>query len=972
MNFQKKALALVLAVLMILSSVSALAFAVPKAVNPVQSNKNAAAYINRVDTTLNTIYGSFKNDNTATEAQKKAAYKNLIYSGGVVDGDATNSLTGTLKRYTYPYDEVGHVYANFYHDKDAVLVVDGRETPTLAVLAEIKNEFLKATTHFKVHRIIVRNADKMGMNVDPYWDGVVRGEDHENASYNYYMPVYNPDKDITMSGRPGVTTEWEMSYNGSNLLRYFSNRFTFTGSFADGVYSKTLDPQYNVAAKVNLGEGVGESGSSTNKITVINYKPIIDAVARAKDLATNKLLLYPAHYTVESVNAFKAAVELLDAANPKNFFDNTKRIKDVEGYEAAADTAMKAWNEWDTNPELGGLKEVSLPDKAQVIDETIVLDYALNIAERNVMADVASANNAIEGLSNFRYVGYSANPAEAIDTNVTLSAMPANFIAIETARKYNANMNNGTCTFDAAGNVKFDVDTSKLTFDKTDALYLCLAYGDTECNTYYKVEKVTFVPANSIYVEDDANAFTYGGNITWENSNSAVTESAAKLVGSGEVYGHSEAYANCNTYSAGAAHVATLTQGKNATVKFSFKGTGFDVISVASSDTGAFIIDVKGTDSNVTKQYMMNTFSGWKYVDGQWIQDDTNANVLYQIPAIKITDLPYGNYDVTIKAVYSKAHDGNRDGSYKFIFDGVRIYNPINEDLNSEVKDIYNKDNEANAVYTEFNTILASVGSTKTNGVTITDADGKLIDDEAINMVNKVSPNHELYIAPGHILSFKLNTKATPASVQVGAKLVGGTGTYVTIDGKTRIQTATAMYYKLEESNGVYTIINNGDAVLSLTNIKCTFSEPVAANAVALVADAETPRIAYAVAKAPLADLSVKAQAPVVNDKTVTIKATTSLDVEALNVTDENGNVVDAKAEYTVNGNVKNWTVTIVEAEAGTYSYTISGEYAYGHTNNSAAAKVTVTIEEAEVPAPQPTFTQKVVNFLKKIFGIKF
>ena len=69
--------------------------------------------------------------------------------------------------------------------------------------------------------------------------------------------------------------------------------------------------------------------------------------------------------------------------------------------------------------------------------------------------------------------------------------------------------------------------------------------------------------------------------------------------------------------------------------------------------------------------------SHWKpYEKNQSEADNFNTN-FYQIPIMKITGLPYGTYTVTLQPTYSSAYDRQGDESYDFIFDGVRIHNPV-------------------------------------------------------------------------------------------------------------------------------------------------------------------------------------------------------------------------------------------------------------------------------------------------------
>ncbi|MDR0889425.1 MAG: InlB B-repeat-containing protein, partial [Oscillospiraceae bacterium] len=79
-----------------------------------------------------------------------------------------------------------------------------------------------------------------------------------------------------------------------------------------------------------------------------------------------------------------------------------------------------------------------------------------------------------------------------------------------------------------------------------------------------------------------------------------------------------------------------------------------------------------------------------------WYLSDSDA-ALYQIPIIKITDLPAGSYNVTITAIYSPFYDHASNGQYDFVFDAVRIYDPCGAD--TDAQNAYKEDGEYQANY---------------------------------------------------------------------------------------------------------------------------------------------------------------------------------------------------------------------------------------------------------------------------------
>ena len=98
----------------------------------------------------------------------------------------------------------------------------------------------------------------------------------------------------------------------------------------------------------------------------------------------------------------------------------------------------------------------------------------------------------------------------------------------------------------------------------------------------------------------------------------------------------------------------------------------YDCYSIA--DAEAFFADYEDDAGNyIIKAHQ----SHWKPYEKESATADTYNTNFYQIPIMKITDLPYGTYTVTLTPMYSSAYDRAGDGSYDFIFDGVRIHNPV-------------------------------------------------------------------------------------------------------------------------------------------------------------------------------------------------------------------------------------------------------------------------------------------------------
>ena len=366
---------------------------------------------------------------------------------------------------------------------------------------------------------------------------------------------------------------------------------------------------------------------------------------------------------------------------------------------------------------------------------------------------------------------------------------------------------------------------------------------------------LTIIPASNVYYEDSLAAFTNGKgaaeNAKWstvDNDDKAPTEQtnvyqALEELGKGErnVYGYDEQYNNSSKLSMGTAHKVTVTADMLAkwddttsawpTAQFTFKGTGFDIISLTDNTSGAIVVDVYNgnstDDQNLKDSYLVNNYYGYKQDEnGNWVvAAEKDKNALYQIPVMKVTGLDYGEYTAVIRVFYNSFFDKNyseenNNNQYSFWLDAVRIYDPMDEYAG------YTQDNEGYPQYIKLRDELAKTAETNKGVVFIDGAANASIADYA-----NFGPNNEVYLANGQAITFKLTGDTGKiASVQIGAKAPNGnttmtvTGTNDTVLATEALSTATEMYYQIANAGGQFTITNT-TGILSLTNLKITFKE---------------------------------------------------------------------------------------------------------------------------------------------------
>lgn len=378
-------------------------------------------------------------------------------------------------------------------------------------------------------------------------------------------------------------------------------------------------------------------------------------------------------------------------------------------------------------------------------------------------------------------------------------------------------------------------------FKMLDALTpIPVYFKDTKGNVLMR--SVNVIPASNVYYEDSFVTFnpgSYGDNnpISWTTvkSGAAEKEATQKLseLGSRDIYGFDKAYEGSTEFSMGSAQKVTVTSDMaNATAwptaTFTFKGTGFDIISLTNNQSGTIFVDVVRTsDNQKVKGYIVDNYYGYKQENGTWVVDPNSKDTLYQIPVIKASGLDYNEYTVTVKVVYGAAADHTGKGYYSFWFDAFRVYNPMG--LENNYIEEYVKDNEGYPQYIKLRDQLLNNSASATKMLFIDGAANASVAD-----YKNFGPNNEVYLAAGQAISFTINGESVK-SIQIGAKAPNGVAV-LNVNGaeiKT-LDTATEMYYDITEqaTNGSYkfTITNNGNNILSLTNIKITFGSNATAS----------------------------------------------------------------------------------------------------------------------------------------------
>lgn len=467
--------------------------------------------------------------------------------------------------------------------------------------------------------------------------------------------------------------------------------------------------------------------------------------------------------------------------------------------------------------------------------DTIVLDYGkpvtFNVLDNDGLKDI-TLNGVVE----------QEGTVLGVNLNSGVSTTPNNKFTNEATDDYGKLVKKS-----AKGDVTY---TLSKYMDGIDKFYYEVTGKTTgqdgKEEDFYKYSSISVIPATSVYYEDNfssgttnedktTNGIVYNGKAWTEatNGTTAGKEEQDAEQGKNTTYGQDSSYANDTKFSYGSAHVVTAEKGAPASAKFTFKGTGFEIIGRTDNNTGMMTVKVYDLKTNtLVKNIPCNTV--YEEKDG----------VLYQIPVISVDGLSYGQYKVIITVTGTTDQDGINHSSTVYI-DGVRIFNPIDPNGTdadaTEANNKYKEDNEANQVVYEIRNLLLDnnslTGGTDANGVVYIDSKGNITEP---NTYKDLGPNNEVYLKKGNSIGFKLRS-SQPAAIKIGLKTPDGKAGKVTVgsskdsSGKPiEINTATSMYYDVtnkivfDDNNEAYVVIKNAgdtDAIVSLTKIKFTFEE---------------------------------------------------------------------------------------------------------------------------------------------------
>lgn len=420
---------------------------------------------------------------------------------------------------------------------------------------------------------------------------------------------------------------------------------------------------------------------------------------------------------------------------------------------------------------------------------------------------------------------------------------------------------------------KYVLYTLDKPLDKNITIPLYVKFNQRGDNDKPQLFTANIIPATNVYYEDSFAKFNHGAGAaasamwtpvydpgTDANTNANTTQ-ALEALGQTDhnPYGYDPAYQNSTMFSMGSAQKVTVTSDMVTnwtdtstwpTAQFTFKGTGFDIISLTDNTSGAIFVDVYNVKtSNKEKSVFVDNYYGYTYNSetNTWDATPEKANALYQIPVIALRNLPYAEYNVVIKVAYSEYfdHTAEPQGSYSFWLDAVRVYDPAGTDLDNE----YVKDKEGFPQYIKLRDAVANKDAALDGKKALFIDGGNTAD---IATYANIGPNNEVYLANGQAITFKLNVgNANIETIQIGAKAPMSEGTAkLNVNNaevvENGLSTATEMYYNIKDkmgANNTFTISNTGSGILSLTNLKITFNAKGSVSLGAMNAEEQTASV---------------------------------------------------------------------------------------------------------------------------------
>lgn len=653
--------------------------------------------------------------------------------------------------------------------------------------------------------------------------GMIKGE--ETANYEVYMITLTPTSDnASTTLRSTCSSNSSISYDGTEKVVWVDN-------------------------EDNLGAFKDESLHYTSISGDIKYSVGGEPIVPGLEIYNQHGVLVT-YYVREKVTADSLHVHYIDTTgNTSNeFYSYPINVHKSTTF----DKNIGLDDPWKGDLKNGSVTNIA--DKQQTVSADLSTMPAIGASYKYSKYKCDRVKRSDDGKDVYLYYTFNNKVSYVVDFGLPLNIQLSDL----NASLKNANVESATVEGAKYGTAtyadKVVTYTPTKAINAIDTLSVIVAgritYTDDNGEQVTRNDKVSYmvdiIPATSVYYEDSFASFTGGTDkasaAQWSivgNDDSNTTDKSADVnqalsaLGDKNIYGHDTAYETSTKLSMGSAHKVTVNadmvkgwtdSSAWPSATFTFNGTGFDVISLTDNKSGAIFVDVyagKEATGTPVKQLTVNNYYGYKQQDGngKWVVDADSSNALYQIPVMKVSGLDYSEYTAVIRVAYSKFFDTANKNQYSFWLDAIRVYDPMGKD-----KEAYTQDNEGYPQYIKLRDQLAKENGPVTTNNNLLFIDGA--DKAAIATYANYGPNNEVYLAKDQAIAFKVPKDTNIASIQIGAKAPNGSAAQMVVNKGTPmdIQSATEMYYKIDTDDGIFTITNTGTGILSLTNLKITYT----------------------------------------------------------------------------------------------------------------------------------------------------
>lgn len=737
-------------------------------------------------------------------------YANALVSATGTNGQVNSRLTQAIDRLSasgdtyseYGIDMANQIFANNPvedgRNRAIVVFTDGYPAPSgtnnfnygMADRA-IANAYTAKTQYgASVYTVGIFDGSNPNADINSNFSyGSTNNSRQETAAnrYMHYMSSNYPQAQSLQNGATGANDGYYMSAHDTNSL---NDIFQQISDSVSGT-TVTLDANSEMRDILNTGFALPEGYDAGTKITAYtsNYKgngewddPVefTDAHITAADgVITISNFSYKDHYVVEEKTEDKPDL-------------GQKLMVTITGViptDAAVTNAAV-----NTNAAASGIyadSDSSTPSATFPQPQTILTSkaYVLDYAKETSLSGFDQSVKAI--VDNMRAVTGSETSVPGTYGNSSLSDNSISYVP-------------KTTNWDGYDNV--------YVFGETDDSNITSIEANKNGNLW---SKVSVIPANNVYYEDDFITDEESGTVgieydgTWTiDGDTAGNEETAN---SGTHGGWENVdLANDQTYSDGSAHQAVASDENAASAKFTFTGTGVDIYSRTNMKTGTVVAMLTG-----------ETDEGTRVAKAFAVDNKAASGDYYQIPTVSFSGLEHGTYTVTITVTTAAAAEER----YTYYLDGIRVYNPIqNIEGDQTVSGAYGE-SELKAVFSDVrdlitNSYLAFIDEGTENNV----------GDYNASDIGKLAPENEIYLATGQKLVIKVATDKNN-TYYLGLKAPEGTARAEVTNGDQRselpeINHSTDLYYQVTpDANGCIVVENTGDNLLSVTKLRTTGSE---------------------------------------------------------------------------------------------------------------------------------------------------